>query len=209
MGHVLLLGDSIFDNAAYVRSKPSVVEHLRQALPAGWRATLAAVDGASVVDVRAQVRGLDQSATHLFLSVGGNDALNASGVFAEAVRTVAGAANRLAVIQARFREEYEQLLDQLIPLGKPLGVCTIYDAIPGLGEAERTALAIFNDVIIRSALNARAPVIDLRLVCDKPADYSDVSPIEPSAVGGAKIARVIAEVAVKHDFSLRGGSVYW
>jgi hypothetical protein len=64
-------------------------------------------------------------------------------------------------------------------------------------------------VILRSALNARAAVIDLRPVCDKPADYSDVSPIEPSALGGAKIARVIAEVAVKHDFSLRGGSVFW
>jgi hypothetical protein len=93
---------------------------------------------ASVVDVWAQLRDLDQSATLLFLSVGGNDALNASGVFAEVVRTVAGAADRLAVIQARFRDEYQQLLDELIALGKPLGVCTIYDAVPGLGEEERT-----------------------------------------------------------------------
>src|SRR6266566_1068506 len=29
--HVLLLGDSIFDNAVYVRSEPSVLEHVRQA----------------------------------------------------------------------------------------------------------------------------------------------------------------------------------
>jgi len=209
MGHVLLLGDSIFDNAAYVGSQPSVLEHLRQALPTGWRATLAAVDGASVVDVGSQLSGMDRSATHLFVSAGGNDALNSSGVFADAVRTVAEAAGRLAVIQARFREEYQQLMDELISLGKPLGVCTIYDAIPGLGEAESTALAVFNDVILRSALSARAAVIDLRLTCDEAADYSNVSPIEPSAAGGAKIARVIAEVAVKHDFSLRYGSVYW
>ncbi len=126
-----------------------------------------------------------------------------------AVRTVAEAAGRLAVIQARFRDEYQQLIDELVALGKPLGICTIYDAIPGLGGAETTALAVFNDVILRSGLSARAAVIDLRLVCDEAADSSDVSPIEPSAVGGAKIARVIAEVAVKHDFSLRYGSVYW
>jgi GDSL-like lipase/acylhydrolase family protein len=209
MGHVLLLGDSIFDNSAYVGRRPSVLEHLRQALPTGWRATLAAVDGASVVDVRAQLSGMDRSATHLFVSAGGNDALNASVVFGDAVRTVAEAAGRLAVIQTRFRKEYQQLIDELIAVGKPFGVCTIYDAIPGLGDAETAALAVFNDVILRSALSARAAVIDLRLVCDEAADYSDVSPIEPSAVGGAKIAQVIAEVAVKHDFSLRYGSVYW
>ena len=209
MGHVVLLGDSIFDNAAYVRGRPSVLEQLRQELPEGWRATLVAVDGASVADVRVQLSGLDGSATHLFLSAGGNDALNASGVFADAVRTVAEAAGRLGVIQARFRKEYQELIDELIALGKPLGVCTIYDSIPGLEGAERAALAVFNDVILRSALTARAAVIDLRLVCDEAADYSDVSPIEPSAVGGAKIARVIAEVAVKHNFSQHYASVYW
>jgi hypothetical protein len=35
-------------------------------------------------------------------------------------------------------------------------------------------------------------VIDLRLICDERADYSAVSPIEPSAAGGGKIARAIA-----------------
>ena len=45
MGHVVLLGDSIFENSAYVKSQPSVLEPLRRALPAGWPATLAAVDG--------------------------------------------------------------------------------------------------------------------------------------------------------------------
>jgi hypothetical protein len=209
MGHVVLLGDSIFDNAAYVRNQPSVLEHLQRALPAGWRATLAAVDGASVVDVKAQLRGIDQRATHLFVSVGGNDAYNASGVLAASVHTLADAAGLLAKVQAHFRHDYQELLGELMALGKPVAVCTIYDAIPGLGEAERTALAVFNDVILRSAVAARASVIDLRLICDEAEDYSEVSPIEPSAAGGAKIARVIAEVTLKPDSSLRRGSVYW
>jgi hypothetical protein len=209
MGHVVLLGDSVFDNAAYVRSQPSVLEHLRQALPAGWRATLAAVDGASVVDVHAQLLGLDHSSSHLFVSVGGNDALNASDVLAASVHTVADAAGLLANVQRRFRRDYQELLGELMALDKPVSVCTIYDAIPGLGEAGRAALAVFNDVILRSAIVARASVIDLRLVCDEAEDYSDVSSIEPSGAGGAKIARLIANITMKQDSSLRCGSVFW
>ena len=40
MPHVVLLGDSIFDNAAYTNGGPDVVTQLRELLPAGWHATL-------------------------------------------------------------------------------------------------------------------------------------------------------------------------
>jgi hypothetical protein len=43
--HVVLLGDSIFDNATYVPGELPVIDQLRQNLPKGWQATLAAVDG--------------------------------------------------------------------------------------------------------------------------------------------------------------------
>lgn len=195
VGHVFLIGDSIFDNASYVGREPSVIEHLRRALPAGWQATLLAVDGATTADVRDQLGGLDQNASHLFLSTGGNDALNASGVLGMAVHTVAGAADLLAKVQDRFRNDYEELLGEVRVWAQPLAVCTIYDAVPGLTAAQRAALALFNDVILRSALKARAAVIDLRLVCTEADDYSDISPIEPSGHGGAKIARLIAQVA--------------
>ena len=91
---------------------------------------------------------------------------------------------------------------------KPTAVCTVYDAIPGLGPAELTALGGFNEVILREAFAAGLPVIDLRLVCDRPADYSHVSSIEPSMLGGAKIAGVIAELATTHDFARRLSIVY-
>jgi len=210
VGHVCLLGDSIFDNAAYVRTQPTVIEHLRQALPAGWDATLLAVDGDTAMDVREQLGRLEQSATHLFVSAGGNDVYNASGVLLERALTVREAVGLLAKAQARFRQDYVSLLGALLAVGKPVTVCTIYDAIPGLGEAERAALALFNDVIVRSAVQALVPVIDLRTVCDQAQDYSDISPIEPSGHGGAKIARVIAEICAEHDFSLRrvGTSVF-
>ncbi len=158
--------------------------------------------------MREQLRRLDHSATHLFVSAGGSDAYNASGVFGEAVLTVREAVGVLVKAQARFREDYQDLLRALMGVGKPVTVCIIYDAIPGLGEAERAALALFNDVILRSDVEAPAPVIDLRIVCDQAEDYSDVSPIEPSGYGGAKIANVVADVIAQHDFSLRRSSVY-
>jgi hypothetical protein len=43
-GHIVLLGDSIFDNSAYVGGGPDVIAQLRQELP-GWRCTLLALDG--------------------------------------------------------------------------------------------------------------------------------------------------------------------
>ena len=77
-GHVILLGDSIFDNAPYVPGKPPVVEQLQSLLPGGWEATLLAVDGHVTNDVPGQLARLPEDSTHLVVSVGGNDALQNS-----------------------------------------------------------------------------------------------------------------------------------
>ncbi|HEY1387763.1 MAG TPA: GDSL-type esterase/lipase family protein, partial [Ktedonobacterales bacterium] len=76
MPHVVLLGDSIFDNQSYVqRGEPDVIRQLRAHLPADWEATLLAVDGNVTADIRRQLAHLPTDATHLVISVGGNDAL--------------------------------------------------------------------------------------------------------------------------------------
>jgi hypothetical protein len=69
VSHVVLLGDSIFDNAAYVVGAPDVVRQVRRRLPRGSKATLAAVDGGKIGDVRRQLRRLLADATHLVISV--------------------------------------------------------------------------------------------------------------------------------------------
>jgi hypothetical protein len=86
------------------------------------------------------------------------------------------------------------MVDEVLAQGLPVALSTIYDGVPGLAAGLRTALSVFNDVIIREAAVRRLPVIDLRLVCDHPRDYSPVSPIEPSEHGGRKIADAIAEL---------------
>jgi hypothetical protein len=80
MIHIILLGDSVFDNAAYVDRNPDVVRQLGQMLPQGRKATLLARDGAVISEIGSQLRGLPSDATHLVISVGGNDALHESGV---------------------------------------------------------------------------------------------------------------------------------
>jgi hypothetical protein len=191
-GHVVLLGDSVFDNAAYVPGGPAVIEHLRRMLPPRWEATLLAVDGATIASVDAQLQRIPQGATHLVLSVGGNDALGYAGfLLTEPTDSFASALAGIARIRDEFAREYRAMLDEVRAVGLPLAVCTIYDSIPGLGEAELAGVSIFNDVITRCAFAAGATLLDLRLIANESTDYAAVSPIEPSASGGGKIARAI------------------
>src|SRR5215216_1184181 len=96
MGHVVLLGDSIFDNGAYVPGEPDVVRQVQARLPQDWRASLCAVDGAVTLDVARQLPRIPRDATHLVVSVGGNDALRRSRVMQQRVLLVADALTQLA-----------------------------------------------------------------------------------------------------------------
>jgi len=51
---------------------------------------------------------------------------------------------------------------------------------------------VFNDVILRVGIESGLAIIDLRFVCSSRADYANA--IEPSSVGGAKIARAIVNL---------------
>ncbi len=192
VGHIVLLGDSIFDNAAYVPAGQAVIDQLQQILPADWKATLLAIDGATMSSVRRQLQELPASATHLILSVGGNDLLGfADFIMSEPSDSYAAALAGIARIRDSFSKEYGLVLDDVRSVRLPISVCTIYDSIPGLGLPESAGLSIFNDAITKHVFSTGATLIDLRLICDEPTDYSPVSPIEPSASGGRKIAMAI------------------
>jgi hypothetical protein len=208
MNHIVLLGDSIFDNAAYVPGRPSVIEQLRTALPSEWQATLLAVDGAIAVDVPRQVVRLPADATHLVVSAGGNDALGNSTLLEDTKRCAAEGFLQLADIQEQFRQDYRDLLHAVLEAGKPTVLCTIYDSIPDLPPVGVTGLSVFNDVILREGFRRGLPILDLRLICTESRDYSSVSPIEPSEVGGAKIVRGICRIVTGHDFSTAQSVVY-
>jgi hypothetical protein len=208
-GHVVLLGDSVFDNGAYVGGGPDVGQQLQRRLPSGWRATLAAVDGATVTGVARQLQGMPGDASHLVISVGGNDALGQARILEEGARSVAEALIRVADAAAAFERNYRGMLEEVLRLQIPTGVCTIYyPRFPDrrMQAASVAGLAFFNDCILREAFMRGLAVIDLRLVCNHDADYAN--PIEPSVIGGEKIAGAITRLVQEHDPATRRSAVF-
>jgi lysophospholipase L1-like esterase len=192
MTHIVLLGDSIFDNAAYVAGAPDVVRQVHELLPSGWRATLNALDGAVIADVSLQLQRLPTDPTHLVVSVGGNDALGEAALLDRKVGSMAEALELITQVRERFRSAYARMLDQVLERRLPLAVCTIYE--PRFPEPVRrrlaaTALTALNDAITREAFARNVDCIDLRLICDDDRDFAN--PIEPSVHGGSKIAQAI------------------
>src|ERR671912_101045 len=200
MNHLVLLGDSIFDNAAYTSGAPDVVHQVRQRLPPGWRATLGAVDGGTTESVGEQLRSLPPDATHLIVSAGGNDALGHIDFLGAPVSSAAEALLGLADLATGFERRYQDMMMGILAHGLPTAICTIYyPRYPDdtLQKVAVTALTVFNDCIIRAAFAHALPLLDLRFVCTEEDDYAD--PIEPSARGGKKIAGAIAEL-LEHGF---------
>jgi len=195
MPHVVLFGDSIFDNRAYTGREPDVITHLHALLQPSWRATLLAVDGATTSSISAQVRRAPGEVTHAVVSVGGNDALGNFDLLSTPSRSTA---DSLALFRRRaseFETNYRQAIESIASLNCPITLCTVYngDLPEDQAALARVALMIFNDAILRTAFERSAGVIDLRLVCNEASDYAN--PIEPSGRGGLKIANAIARAA--------------
>ncbi|MGH6931328.1 MAG: SGNH/GDSL hydrolase family protein [Dongiaceae bacterium] len=197
-GQIILLGDSIFDNAAYLlEGQRDVAAQLRdRAAKKDWRVELRAIDGSKAGDVAVQVsrRPIDTGDV-LVVSAGGNDALGHIAVLNDPSQLSAAEFLKMVHdIREAFRVEYRAMLDLLASLGRSLIVCTIYN--PRFPDAEvqvaaEAGLSVFNDVIAEEALRRGLPVIDLRQVCNEDAHFANE--IEPSELGGARIAEAIAD----------------
>ena len=195
--HLVLLGDSIFDNGVYVEpGQADVTAHLRRKLGLlGWTLDMRAVDGAVASCVEGQLvhRPVVMPCTFV-LSVGGNDALGIAHMIEDTTsdRSVGAVLAEFYRIREEFRERYTGILDLIVDHGQPLIVCTIYN--PQFPEKElqmlaKSGLSFFNDVIAEEALRRRLPISDLREVCSEPEAFAN--PIEPSEVGGDLITDAI------------------
>lgn len=200
---IILLGDSIFDNAPYVDPGESVTEHLQNLFDQSMNLALTAnvdllaIDGSVMSDIPSQIQKVQSEVNDakpfVFLSCGGNDLLGyqSSGLFSIPINTVAEGLQLLHEVRESFRKGYRKMLDSVQLVFSSLVVCTIYDRVPHLSGAEQTALSLFNEVILREATLRQLEVIDLRTICDQPEDYAPCSPIEPSTYGAQKIAQAI------------------
>jgi hypothetical protein len=208
MTHIVLLGDSIFDNSPYTEGGPDVISQVRQLLPVGWRGSLLAVDGSTTENLPSQVRRVPPDASHLVLSVGGNDALMNSDILHTPADSTSQAIAALASLSQGFEERYRRAVGACQQLRLPLTICTIYNGCFPDADFQRlvsTALMVFNDVILRVGIEFGLAIIDLRFVCSSAADYAN--PIEPSSVGGAKIARAIVNLVLTGHAESTGARV--
>lgn len=209
--HVVLLGDSVLDNASYVHpGEPDVRTQLQALLGETDRVSLLAVDGDVIHDVpNTQLKRLPADATHLVISAGGNNLLGQIGMVSMGVATVAEALSVLQKMGSAFEDEYEQMLSAVLAPQLPVTVCTVYNPQennPVTKQLYKTAIRFFDDIIVQCATRHGLPVIDLRIVCSEPVDFAN--PIEPSAIGGRKIARAIHTVLHTHDFNAGCTGIY-
>ena len=226
MKHIILAGDSVFDNRTYVEvGEPDVRDQLADLLDDGDKATLIAVDGDINNNVSEQLDNIPNDATHLFISIGGNDALMHIDAFTETVNTIGEALDSFNEMVQEFERDYIKMLTNVIKYGLKTTLCTIYNPwfdhdnmdrikymfppntnFKKLQRRSTTALPLFNNIIFQEAFNFGLPVMDLRLIFNDRADYSN--PIEPSVVGGMKMAKIIKDISYNHDFSMKDSVVY-
>jgi lysophospholipase L1-like esterase len=193
---IVLIGDSIIDNGAYVRpGEPDVAKQL-QALLVQNTVVKRALDGAVCIDVlNSQISDLEPD-DRIILSVGGNDALRHIDLLeAEIATTAKDLLVRLWTIREEFRRTYASLLDRLKQ--RPVLVLTVYNPCfdgHGMGvtyqQAAESAVAIFDDVIQQEAHRRSFDILELRTLFSEQTDYAN--PIEPSAIGGAKLAKAFS-----------------
>ena len=187
--HLILLGDSIFDNGIYVEpGQADVTDHLQRKLAdTDWTLDQRAVDGAVVSSVLHQLSSKTISKPSTFvMSAGGNDALSHVGEILQLKLS------DFHGIKEDFRSRYVKTLNAILSYEQPLIVCTIYNPTYPDNEMQVMAeagLSFFNDVITQEALRLELPIIDLREVCASKESFAN--PIEPSEIGGDLITNAI------------------
>ena len=219
MKHIVLLGDSIFDNSSYVNpGELDVPNQLRSLVDNDCKVTNLAVDGDYTNGITNQLKNLPADATHLFVSVGGNDGLKHFGIFKQPVETIGEALQKMYVIGESFKSKYSSMVDQVLTYKIPTIFCSIYYPrfnVRSLSrvlhylstksngmDTQQTVMAaetIFNDIITYEVFKRKLSLIDLRVLCNDDQDFAN--PIEPSCTGGMKIAKTIHKIAIKHNFN--------
>src|SRR5262245_3999985 len=140
---------------------------------------------------RGWARAIPLDATHVGICVDGAWAIEASGLLRKSAQSVSGALEELADAADQFEEIFAKLVAAALEAGLPTVVCTLvpsHHEEPSRQRATATALAIFNDRVLRQAVAANLSIVDLRFVCDEESDYASETLL--SRAGVRKVANV-------------------
>ena len=159
-----------------------------------------------------------ENASHIVVSIGGNDLLHnisflqktsqLSEVLGKDARIGKWGARELNPSRNRvfeetyfeiikpFKKQYETIVANLSSHRANLLLCTVYegdlvdsDEFSDVNNSSKTMVSIFNDIVYRTANKCGADVLELRDIFVRPEDYAN--PIEPSHIGGGKLAKAI------------------
>jgi lysophospholipase L1-like esterase len=200
---ILLFGDSIIDNKYYVgENENSVLEHLQNI--SNDEFIQIALDGDTtrdVLDKQLQVSTI-KDASKIILSIGGNDLLqNLSFLFKSNFENInEGLISLQNDIFQPLAERYEAIVKVLSSYRANLLLCTVYegdlgrtDEFRGVLDSSKIMASSFNDIVYKTAKKFNADVLELRQIFTESDDYAN--PIEPSHIGGEKLANAITEWA--------------
>ncbi len=223
MSKVALLGDSIIDNKVYVGPDEfSVREHLESLSDLEF--SQIAVDGHTTVGVlQEQIDKIEKDTDFIVLSIGGNDLLEYLYLLVDDINKHIFSRN-LEIMNSfvePIRERYEEIVERLVKQEGKVLLCTVYNGdfergdgyetlevnqqftstygnmFEGKQEAAGVIARVFNDVVYSTGNKFGIEVLELREIFTESADYAN--PIEPSHIGGRKLAEKILEWIESND----------
>ena len=180
-----------------------------------------AVDGYTMSDLIENNLNLESThePSHIIISIGGNDLLGylpflqqtidlfGAGTMVDAWapikngRTMNPSRNTVLGetyfdITKPFTKQYETIVANLSNHRAKLLLCTVYegdlvdsDEFSDVNNSSKTMVSLFNDIVYRTSNKYSADVLELREIFVRPEDYAN--PIEPSHIGGGKLAKAI------------------
>jgi hypothetical protein len=206
--HVVLLGDVLLDAYISIDKTPGKFE---EALLPGtsdqWKITVVSADE---VERAGPLLALPKDATHALIFIEGNHAIEQSGL----LDARPGAAGQMLGQLAFAADEFERKLQRLIEVAQAarlvIMVCSMFQPNHKDVVRQRTAcaaLSIFNDRVTKRVAEARAALIDLRLICNERDDYD--KPTQLSKSGLQKAANVVRFAMLELDAGTRRAEVFF
>lgn len=138
-----------------------------------------------------RVRVIPAGATHIGICVDGGWAIETSGLLKGRAQSIQDALDTLAAAADEFESVFARLIAAATEAAVPTIVCTLVPARyvePSQERVAATALAIFNDRVLRRTIAAHLSIVELRLICDEDGDYASETLL--SHAGVRKVANV-------------------
>ena len=208
---IALLGDSVFDNETYVKSREKAVESVVRTL--GYDCKLYAVDGAVISDVYSQIDKVKtelKSNDIIILSIGGNNAL---GTLSLVYNNIHLSVDKLLLLLNDFLLEFEEELDSLYShmsgTFRKLPICTtniyypcfdfqdrnlFFHSLKERGHHQKILKLVdsLNAIIQRKAKEYSFRLVDINSAFHSKIFYANE--IEPSFEGSKLLANLIENI---------------